>query len=391
MRPDLRAVAVAVAGLCTFLNLYAPQAILPALAGSFAVPLARTAWSVTAPLLAVAAVAPFAGAVSDRLGRKRLIVGACAALAVPTLLVADARSLPALLVWRFAQGLLLPFIFAVTVAYVGDECEGSAGIRTAGSYSIGAILGGFLGRFIAGIAADLGGWRAAFVLLAVLTSLGAAFVAWALPRERRFRKLAGGWQATLTTYAEHLTNPRLLATCAVGFGMLFTTVATFTYVNFYLAQPPFGLSPAALGFVFTVYLLGIVTTSLATRLAIRVGRRGTLALAVALAIGGLLLTMLRHTAWVIAGLAVAAGGLFVIQALSLGFIGAAVRRGTSTAVGLYVTVYYAGGALGGIAPAWLWHAAGWPGVVALLVVVLGVVGGIGAGFWTDRAAASRNA
>jgi predicted MFS family arabinose efflux permease len=384
-RLDRRDAALAIAGICTFLNLYTPQAILPVLTDSFGVSPARTGLTVTAPLLAVALIAPFVGTISDRLGRKRLIVGACLVLVIPTLLVAGARSLEAMLAWRFLQGLLLPFIFAVTVAYIGDECEGAAGIRAAGIYSIGAILGGFGGRFIAGIVSDLADWRSAFVAIAILTLAAGLHIAWALPRERRFRPLQGGLRSTLATYREHLANPRLLATCAIGCGMLFSNVATFTFVNFHLAAPPYSLSPAALGFVFLVYLLGIVTTTVATRLATRIGRLWTLALAIGMACFGLLLTLLPELAWAIAGLAGLSGGLFVVQALCLGTIGVVVRRAKSTAVGVYVTLYYVGGALGGILPGWVFHAAGWPGVVGLIIAVEAATLAIAVPAWREPA------
>ena len=190
------------------------------------------------------------------LGRKRLIVSALSVLVVPTLLTAAAQSLPAMLLWRFIQGLLLPFIFAVAIGYIGDECPGTAGVRAAGNYALGTIFGGFAGRFIAGIAAEFAGWRSAFALIAVLTALGAAFVAAVLPREQQFSPAARRAAGTLVAYAGHLGNPRLLATFAIGFGMLFCNVAVFTFVNFYLSAPPFGLTPAQLGFVFVVYLLG---------------------------------------------------------------------------------------------------------------------------------------
>jgi MFS transporter, YNFM family, putative membrane transport protein len=366
----VRGFAVATAGLCTFINLYTPQAILPSIAESFAVPVARTGLTITAPLLAVALVAPFAGSISDRLGRKRLIVAACFGLAIPTLLIAGAGGLNSMLVLRFLQGLLLPFIFAVTVAYIGDECQGHANIRAAGTYAVGTILGGFGGRFVAGIAADLGGWRMAFVAIGAITLAAAATVAALLPPERHFRPMTGGIRAAAATYRDHIVNPRLLATCAVGFSMLFSMVGTFTYVNFYLAGPPFGLSPAQLGLVFTVYLVGLVTTPAASALAVRIGRRRTLAAVVGLAVFGLGLTLLPWLPAVIAGLACLSAGLFVVQSLSLGFIAAVVPHARSTAVGLYVTIYYIGGALGGILPGLLWHWAGWPGVTLLLVPLL---------------------
>lgn len=385
-RLDRRAAAVAIAGLCNFLNLYTPQAILPTLTRSFHVAPARTGLTITAPLLAVALVAPFVGAISDRLGRKRLITGAMLILVIPTLLVAGARSLEAMLAWRFLQGLLLPFIFAVTVAYIGDECEGAEGIRVAGIYSVGTIIGGFGGRLIAGFVSELATWRVAFASIALLTLAGGLFVAWALPREQRFRPVRGGLRSTLATYRAHLANPRLLVTCAVGFSMLFSNVATFTFVNFHLAAPPYSLSPAELGLVFTVYLLGIVTTTLATRLAVRIGRRRTLALAVLMSCAGLGLTLLPSVAWAIAGLAGLSGGLFVVQALCLGYIGVAVSHAKSTAVGVYVTLYYIGGALGGIVPGWTFHALGWPGVVGLIVLVLATTLAMAAFAWRETAA-----
>ena len=385
MSPDLRRVCVCVAGMCTFLNLYAPQAVLPALATSFGVAQARTGLTITAPLLAIASMAPFVGAISDRLGRKNLIVGACAILTLPTLLVALAPDLDILLLGRFLQGLLLPFIFTVTVAYIGDELDGAEAIRAAGWYSVGAILGGYGGRLVAGLAASLGSWRFAFFAIAGLVVAGAVFLAAKLPRERRFRPTTGGVHGALRAYRDHLGNPTLWAICVVGFGMLFSNVAVYTFVNFHLAAAPFNLAPSQLGLVFTVYLLGIVTTSAATRLAVRIGRRATLLLSVLLSAVGLLVTLVASVPVIIAGLAAFSGGAFVMQALCMGYIGIAAPRAKSSAVGLYVTLYYIGGALGGLLPGWAWHHGGWPGVVVLIEAVFAVLMVVG---WRGWRAAS---
>ena len=115
LKAEGRRIAVIAAGTITFLNLYNVQALLPTLAREFALPLPQTRLAVTATLLAVALVAPFAGSISDMLGRKRLIVSAMWGLTVPTLLCATATGLPTLVVWRFVQGLLLPFILDAAV------------------------------------------------------------------------------------------------------------------------------------------------------------------------------------------------------------------------------------------------------------------------------------
>ena len=373
MRPHLP-LAVAAAGLATFVNLYTPQAILPALAQAFGVRPAQTGLAITASLLAVALVAPFAGAISDVLGRKRLIVGAAVLVIAPTLLVATSRSFSALLAWRFLQGLLLPFIFTVTVAYIGDECSGGDAIRAAGMYASGSVAGGFLGRFVAGVAADFAGWRFGFAAVAGVTALAAAVVAATLPRERNFRPVRGGLRAMLGGWREHIANPRLWGVCAVGAAMLFSVVATFTFVNLRLAAPPFFLSAAALGSVFAVYLVGVVTTPLATRAAVRAGRGRTAAVAAGVSVAGELLSLAPSLPLIVLGLMLACAGLFVAQALALGYIGVAVERARSSAVGLYVAVYYIGGALGAVLPAPVWHGFGWPGCVALVSAVIAAMG-----------------
>ena len=375
---------MAAAGVATFLNLYTPQAILPQLAATFAVSAATVGLAVTVSLLAVALVAPFAGAISDVLGRRRLIVGAAVAVIAPTLLVATAPSFPALLVWRFAQGLLLPFVFTVTVAYIGDECVGAEAIKAAGTYASGSVAGGFAGRFIAGVAADFGGWRFGFAAVAVATAIAAAVVAATLPGERNFRPVRGGVRATLHGWREHAGNPLLWGCCAVGAAMLFSVVATFTFINLRLAAAPFLLSPAALGAIFAVYLTGVVTTPMATRAAVRAGRVRTALLAAAVAAAGALLTLPPFLPAIVLGLMALCAGLFVAQALALGYLGVAVPRARSSAVGLYVAVYYVGGAMGAVLPAPVWHAAGWPGCVAVICTTIAAMGAAAALTFRER-------
>jgi predicted MFS family arabinose efflux permease len=365
MKPDRASAGVSAAGIVTFLNLYSVQALLPTLAQEFDAPLSQTGLTMTAPLLSVAMVAPFVGSASDMLGRKKLIVWAAFLLVAPAFCAGLARTLPGLILARFAQGLLLPFIFTVTVAYIGDERRGPEALRLIGRYSMGSILGGYAGRQIAGVVAQAAGWRAAFFVIAGLTGAGACIIAAALPLERRFRA-ERSWASSLGSLGEHLRNRALASTFLVGFSVLFAIVAAFTYANFLLAAPPYHLGPAALGSIFVVYLAGMFSAPASARIAARFGRRATVAGAAALGAGGMALTLAPNLACIIAGLGLLAAAVFVEQTMSLSFVGAAAERAKSAAVGLYVTCYYIGGSCGAIAPAGIWHLAGWPGCVALV-------------------------
>src|SRR5437762_259887 len=83
MFADPRRIAVAFCAIGAFLHLYAPQAVLPMMAREYGVGAADASLIITAGTLAVAATAPFAGALSDVIGRKRLIVVAMALLLIP--------------------------------------------------------------------------------------------------------------------------------------------------------------------------------------------------------------------------------------------------------------------------------------------------------------------
>src|SRR5690242_11976796 len=145
----------------------------------------------TASTLAVALIAPFSGTVADVFGRKRMIVAAMFLISIPTVMAAFAPTLHALVIWRFVQGLCMPPIFAVTVAYIGEELSPREATTVTGVYTSGASLGGFCGRFFTGILSDAVSWHFAFLCLAAATLVGAVIVWWLLPRERRFVRSEG--------------------------------------------------------------------------------------------------------------------------------------------------------------------------------------------------------
>ena len=371
--------AVMIAGACTFLNVYCTQPLLPFFQQLFHASVIGVSLTVGAVTLAVALTAPFTGMLAETIGRKKVIVPALFALAIPTLLAATSQSLPALIGWRFAQGLFVPGVIAVMMAYINEEFSGRVGAVMA-AYVAGTVFGGFLGRFLIGLIAAHWSWRAAFVTLGILDLLGALAVRRWLPLAVNFVPAKHVFKSARDTW-RHLRNPRLLAICGLGFTVLFSLVGVFTYANFYLARPPFNLTPAELGGIFFVYLLGCVVTPLAGRCLDRHGFRQTMLLSLGMGLGGLLLTLIHSLPAVIAGLAIFSSGIFVSQSAATVLTGQVAERARSAAAGLYVTFYYAGGSAGAALTAWFWLKGGWPAcvglfaAVSLLTLILGLAGG----------------
>ena len=135
---------------------------------------------------------------------------------------------------------------------------------------------------------------------------------------------------------------KLAGAYAAGFCVLFTQIAMFTYVTFHLADPPFNLSPAALGWLFSVYLAGAVITPFAGRWIDVYGHRAGLVAAIAIGVTGSLFTLSSALALVVAGLAFVSSGVFIAQAAASSYVGASARRDRGLAVGLYIDVLLRG-------------------------------------------------
>jgi MFS family permease len=371
--------AVMLSGYIAFLTLYAPQPILPLLSTLFHAQAVTVSLTLTVASLGVAIAAPIAGVLADRMGRKRIIVWSAFGLAATSIISATSTNLPILIFWRFWQGVCTPGVFSVTVAYVNEEWEEGAGAAV-GSYVTGSVLGGFSSRIVSGFVAARAPWQAVFLTTGLMILAGAFAVRAWLPVETRFRphQIRQDWGVALRT---HLRNQRLLATCMVGFCVLFSLVGILTYVTFRLAAEPYGLTPEQLGLIFCVYLIGAAATPIAGRCADRFGYRSTLTGSAALALIGIALTFASPLWVIITGLSVFCAGIFAAQTCGSGYIGRAADENRALAVGLYAASYHAGGSVGAAIPGFVYAWGAWPACAAFIAVVQMISATIALRFW----------
>ncbi len=353
-------------GVFAFLQVYSVQSILPDLRRDLNASVVEIGTAVGATVLAVALISPLMGMVSDALGRKWLVVTSVFALGLPTAAMMGVDTVQGLTVLRFVQGLAVPGVTAVTIAYIGEEFRGATMARVMAVYITGSVLGGFLGRFLLGHLTEAMGWRAGFGVLATLNLLGGVLILRVLPASRHFvpgTRLA----EAVRMLTSLLHNAGLQTACALGFTVLFAQVGMFTYVNFHLAAAPYHFSAAQLANVFAVYLVGVVVTPLAGWLIPRLGARRTILLSVGLSALGVALTLLPTALGIVAALTLASCGTFITQSATVSFIAYRVTHGRSLASGLYYTAYYGGGFAGAWMGGLAYAGGGWLATVALLM------------------------
>jgi YNFM family putative membrane transporter len=367
-RPWSNIFAVFLCGTFAFLDLYCTQPLLPLLAGVFHASETRVSLTISASTLGVAVSAALLALFAERADRKRLIVASMVALALATALTATAGTLATLALWRLLQGLVTPGIFIITIAYITEEWPAAQVPAVMSVYVAGTVFGGFLGRVSGGLIGSQRGWQTVFVTLGLCGLVG-AIATWQLLPPARAR--SAGSSSPFAPFVRNLRNPRLLATFLIGFCMLFTLVAVFSYITFYLTAVPFHLSTAQVSWLFSVYVFGLLATLAAGRVLGRFGLRHGMLAAVAFCLTGLALTLVHSVAVVAVGLAILSSGVFIAQTCANSFIRDASPQGSRvSAAGLYICSYYIGGTTGGLLPGLFWAHFAWPGTAALTAVVL---------------------
>ncbi len=359
----LRSFTIGLTAFLTVVDLFATQAILPALTSAYGVTPAAMSFAVNASTIGMAigglAVALFGRSLDRRLG----ILISLALLAIPTLLLSTLPGLTLFTALRIVQGLCMSTAFALTLAYLGEHTSAADTASAFAAYITGNVASNLFGRLLAAGVVDHLGLVANFYVFAALNLSGAVLVWFTVERAPPMAQADASRRAPLASFLGHLANPALRAAFTIGFLILFAFIGTFTYVNFVLVGPPFGIGMMMLGTVYFVFLPSIVTTPLAGRVVARLGTRPTLWASFAVAIVGLPLLLGASFGGLLLGLALIGVGTFFAQATATGFVGRAAAADRGAASGLYLASYFLGGLAGSAVLGQVFDRLGWTACV----------------------------
>ena len=358
-------VALFLSGFATFAVLYCVQPLMPAFARTFSLSpaAASLSLSVTTGVLAVAMFA--AGALSDTLGRKTVMVASLVTAAAATMLIAFAPNWPSLIALRALTGLALAGAPAVAMAYLAEDMDRTAVGFAMGLFIAGNTLGGMGGRLSVAAIADSGGWRVGVGAIGAFSLVCSVLFALSLPPERTSLP-KGRAHPILPAIRLHLSDPGLRYLYMLGFLVMGAFVTTYNYIGFRLAAAPFSLSQASIGFVFVIYLVGTIVSPVAGALAGRYGRRRIIGPAILLMPLGVLATLPNNLPLTILGVALVTAGFFGGHSIASSWVGLRAEKAQAQASALYLFFYYLGSSVAGTLGGWALSRAGWPGVAAFV-------------------------
>jgi DHA1 family bicyclomycin/chloramphenicol resistance-like MFS transporter len=284
------------------MDLYLPA--LPALAIELGATTSVAQLTVTACLVGLATGQLVAGPLSDRFGRRGILLAGIVAYLLTSTLCALSPTIELLVAARLVQGLAGGVGIVAAQAVGRDIYDGGALIRFYGRLT---VLGGFaaiVGPLLGGLLTAVTDWRGLFLFLAALgvgiLAVTLLAVPETLPRERR---VSGGLGRTVDDFRTLLADRAVLgAVLSQGFlyGALFAYLAGATFV----LQEFYGLSPLGYALAFGLNSAGFMTFGyLAGRAAERWSIGGTLTVGILVAgvgsLGLLAAGILPMPVWVV--------------------------------------------------------------------------------------------
>ena len=178
-----RTIVIASTAFLTLVDLFATQALLPALAQAYSVSPAAMGLAVNACTLGMAISSLAVALLGGRIERRRGIWISLALLAVPTLLLSVAPNLITFAALRIAQGIFMAAAFALMLAYLGEHLSARSSATAFAAYVTGNVASNLFGRLFASAIADHLGLAASFAASRCSTCRGALLVYCTVPRD----------------------------------------------------------------------------------------------------------------------------------------------------------------------------------------------------------------
>ena len=349
-----------------YASIYAPQPILPLLAGEFGQSTAGAALLMTAVLLPLSFAPLFYGLLLESQPAKRMLLVTIGALALQQAAFGAAESYGQLIAARLLQGACVPAIVAAITSYLAYTVEREH-IQRAITYFVAAnILGGLVGRVVSGWIATTSQWRYTFFLIAAV--LAGCFAA--VTRMRADSRLSLS-PVRLGAVMPILRNGDIARLYAVGFTIFFAFMALLTFLPFRLKEIDPSCSAFAISMTYSGFLMGIVSSAMATTI-IRFAGGEKRAMTVGLGIYGIsmLLINVPSVAAIFAIMFVISGGMLFVHAVAMGTVNKLSAENRAVANGLYISIYYTGAALGSYAPGLIYQGAGWAAFTLTLTAAI---------------------
>ncbi|WP_242909318.1 MFS transporter [Actinomadura terrae] len=363
MRWGTRLLLAVVCGVAVA-SVYAGQPVLGPMGRDLGVPVGSLGWFVAAGQLGYLAGLALLVPLGDMLDRRRLIAGHLVLVAVGMAITAAAPG-----AWAAFAGLAVAGVFAVVVqtavAYTASVSPPAERGRNLGVVTSGVVIGILGARVVAGVLADVWGWRSIYLVLAVLAGVLALLTLALLPAD--VRPGAARYGEVLRSFAGLFGRPLFLSRGLIAFFLFASFGTLWSGMALPLAGAPWHLSEAQIGLFGVAGLAGALGAARSGRWGDAGHARRVTGAALVLLLGSW--AAIGQLSWSLPLLVIGVIVLdFAVQAVHVSnqhTLTTAYADRTSTTIGAYMVFYSLGSASGAAATTALYGAFGWTGPTVL--------------------------
>ncbi|MHB0861030.1 MFS transporter [Paenibacillus sp. SEL3] len=326
-------------------SLYVTIPLVPLFAKVFGKTLAEAALPGSIFSLGFAAGCLVYGGLSNRFGRKQVIVIGLLALTIISLSISLTSQYSVLVTLRLLQGLAAATFSPVALAYAVDMFPAEKRVTAIGFISTGFLVAGIAGQVFSIVISEQMGWNTVFRMLGILYAITFLIVLFFLPKTPSPQRDVRIW-AAFSQLETVLRSYPLWLSYTVAFVLLMSFVSMYTVLGNYLGGPEFGLNSRQMLYVRSAGIIGMLLSPFAGKLAQKYGVHLILRTALILSILSLALMGMTHSLMTIVVLSVCFVSGIALSVPSLiaivGQLGGAAR---AIAVSLYTFILFAGTSL----------------------------------------------
>ncbi|KUP25947.1 MFS transporter [Paenibacillus sp. DMB5] len=358
-------------GLVIVSGVYITIPLISVFTGAFNVSISQAAWAGSAFSFCYALGFLLFGPLSDRYGRKQIIIFGLIVLTIVTPLVGLATNLSWLIALRAIQGLVAATFAPAAISYVVETFPAEKRITTTAYISTSFLVSGIVGQVLSSLISQYWGWSYVFYLLGAVYLITTILVMNYVPVGKA-NSTHGSVLDSFKQFRKVFTQKPLLLSYIIAITLFFAFVGMYTTLGSYLSES-FGLDSQGILYVRCVGILGMLVSPFSGQLVAKFGLNAIIRVGLALAVVGLaVMGVSSNLAFLVVMSIVFVAGISITVSNIISLIGQLGGAARGAAISMSSFILFLGATLGPIVATSILKGSSYLLAFEMLALVLGI-------------------
>ncbi|MEH7314026.1 MFS transporter [Priestia megaterium] len=358
-------------GLVVVSSLYITIPLVSVFAEAFKVSNSQAAWVGSAFSLCYAVGFLFFGPLSDRYGRKQIILFGLIVLTIVSPLIGLFTNLSWVIVLRAIQGIAAATFAPAALSYVVEHFPAEKRITTTGFVSTGFLMSGIVGQVFSSLISENFSWNYVFYILGGVYLITAILITFFIPTSN-LPQIKGSMLDSFKQMGKVFAQKSLLLCYIITITLLLSFVGMYTTLGNYLSET-FGLNSQDILYVRCAGILGMLVSPFSGQLVTKFGLHTVIRIGLSLAVLGLaILGFSSNLAFLIVMSVIFVAGVSITISTLISLVGQLGGTARGSAISLFSFILFMGATLGPIVAMAILNISSYLVTFELLALLLGI-------------------